>query len=249
MDALSAGANPEWVDASLFAPYQNEQALLYEYAECVAVRAFLKMTGLPFRLEQRPNAEFISPNGKVPFLKLENTLIPGFSGIVEFVARKNIRLSSTLTDSETADMNAHIALIEDVLKHAEMALTWLDNDTYTQVTKPRHGSVYLWPLHLWLPFLKRRQMKAYLADVEWSNKSMDEVVRHCDRCFRALSAKLGNHTYFIGDQPTELDALAFGHLYTILTTPLPNMRIAEALKKHQNLIAFCTRIDNELFAS
>lgn len=50
-------------------------------------------------------------------------------------------------------------------------------------------------------------------------------------------------------QELQLDALAFGHLYTILTTDLPNNRIAEALKKHQNLIEFCKRIDDELFAN
>lgn len=84
-----------------------------------------------------------------------------------------------------------------------MALSWMDHDTYAQVTKTRYGSVYLWPLHLWLPFLKQRQMKSYLADVEWSDKSMEDVARQCDRCFRALSAKLGHHKYFVGDQPTE----------------------------------------------
>jgi hypothetical protein len=40
--------------------------------------------------------------------------------------------------------------------------------------------------------------------------------------FHALSVKLGSpqQKYFIGDQPTELDALAFGHIYTILVCHL-----------------------------
>lgn len=91
-------------------------------------------------------------------------------------------------------------------------------------------------------------MLTYLKNIEWITKSFDDVVENCDRCFRALSIKLSSNQYFIGDQPTELDALAFGHLYTILTTELPNMRIANTLKKYQNLISFCKRIDEEFFA-
>jgi hypothetical protein len=37
---------------------------MYEYAECLAVRALLKMCKLPFRVEHRTNAQFMSPSGK-----------------------------------------------------------------------------------------------------------------------------------------------------------------------------------------
>lgn len=100
-EAMSFGG--DWTDVSLFTPYQSnfsrwilnafldEQALLYEYADCVAARAFLKMAGLPFRQEQRPNAEFMSPvPGKVPFLKLPNCLVAEFGGIVDAVTKRVI---------------------------------------------------------------------------------------------------------------------------------------------------------------
>uniref|UniRef100_A0A914C212 Metaxin-2 n=1 Tax=Acrobeloides nanus TaxID=290746 RepID=A0A914C212_9BILA len=247
-EAMNLGG--EWTDVSLFTPYQNEQALLYEYADCVGARAFLKMAGLPFRQEQRPNAEFMSPlPGKVPFLKLPNALVAEFDGIVDAVTKRGVKLSSTLTDAEIADMQAHIALINDVLKHAEMSIVWLDNATYKKVTRNRYGSVYFWPLNSLLPILKHREMSTYLKNVGWGNKSIEEIVKLCDRCFRSLSVKLGQHNYFVGDQPTELDALAFGHLYTILTTELPNMDLVNTLKKYPNLIAFCRRIDEEFFAA
>jgi hypothetical protein len=46
------------------------------------------MVNLPFSIEQRPNAEFMSPNGVVPFLRLESTLTSGFSDIVDLVSQK-----------------------------------------------------------------------------------------------------------------------------------------------------------------
>jgi len=240
----------EWSNenAVLFVPYQSEQALLYEYADCVASRAFFKMASLPFRLEQRPNAEFMSPTGKVPFLKLQDVLVAEFGGIVEFAGKKGIKLAGTLTEIEKSDLHAFMALIEEDLKNAEIFMSWVHGATYTMVTKPRYSSVYLFPLNIWLPRLKRTQMIKYLKKIGWENRTHDEVLGDCDRVFRALATKLGNHKYFIGDQPTELDALAFGHLYTLLTTELPNMQIAESLKRHPNLIDFCKRIDQEFFA-
>uniref|UniRef100_A0A915CBT2 Thioredoxin-like fold domain-containing protein n=1 Tax=Parascaris univalens TaxID=6257 RepID=A0A915CBT2_PARUN len=122
-------------------PYQNQQALLNEYADCVAARAFLRMAELPIHLEERPNAEFMSPTGKVPFLKLQNIIVPEFIPIVDFVAKKGVRLSSGLTDAQRADMFAHIALIEEVLKNAELYIIWLEDSTYSEVTRRRYGSV------------------------------------------------------------------------------------------------------------
>ena len=49
--------------------------------------------------------------------------------------------------------------------------------------------------------------------------------------FRALSERLDSSHYFFGNRPTELDALVFGHVFSILTTPLPENRLKVILKK------------------
>lgn len=47
--------------------------------------------------------------------------------------------------------------------------------------------------------------------------------------------------------PTELDALVFGHLFTMLTTSLPVGRFADIIKQFENLTDFCSRIDLKYF--
>ena len=47
--------------------------------------------------------------------------------------------------------------------------------------------------------------------------------------------------------PTELDALVFGHVFTLLTTSLPEGRFAEIVQKFPNLTSFCQRIDEKYF--
>ncbi|VDN01419.1 unnamed protein product [Thelazia callipaeda] len=246
-DSLSSKLDVEWSDAALFTPCHNEQALLYEYADCLAVQAFLKMAELPVHLEERPNAEFMSPSGKVPFLKLQTILIPGFQPIVDFVAKRGVNLSAGLTDAEQADMYAHMALLEEMLRNIEIYMMWIDNRNYWQVTENRYGSVYSWPLNVILPRLKRREMSRYLNALGWKNKSEECIIDLADRCFKSISSKLASNDYFLSKSPTALDALAFGHLYTILTTELPNMDLANCLRRYSNLTEFCQKIDKQYF--
>ena len=39
----------------------------------------------------------------------------------------------------------------------------------------------------------------------------------------------------------------FGHIFTILTTPLPDNRLASIVRNHKNLTDLCQGIDKEYF--
>nr|CAD2140819.1 unnamed protein product [Meloidogyne enterolobii] len=241
--------NEEWSDAVLFSPLQAEQAMMDQFADTLAVRVFLKMANLPYRLEQRQNAYFMSPTGEVPFLRVKNSLTAEFSPIVDFVGKKGIKLSDSLTASEQSDIQAYCALIEETLRNAEKYISWLDEECYDKVTSGRYSSVYNWPLNLFLPLLKQREVYNDLSQNGWADYSTKTVIELCDRCFHALSMKLGSQQkYFIGGQPTELDALAFGHLYTILTMQMPKDDLINTLRKYPNLINFCKGIESEYFS-
>jgi len=47
--------------------------------------------------------------------------------------------------------------------------------------------------------------------------------------------------------PTELDAVVFGYLYTILTTELTSTRLVDILPKYKNLNDFCLRLHDLYF--
>lgn len=49
------------------------------------------------------------------------------------------------------------------------------------------------------------------------------------------------------NRPTELDALVFGHLHTILTTKLPHSVLSETVRPYHNLISHCDRMDSLYF--
>merc|ERR1719422_1999830 len=103
MDAVQStlGASEPWPeDVCLFQQYQVEQITLPDYAQCLAVRTFLHMNGLRFRVEQRTNAEEMSPSGKVPFIQVGAYLVAEMDPIVAFVGNKGYSLSNDLTSSQ-----------------------------------------------------------------------------------------------------------------------------------------------------
>ena len=65
-------------------------------------------------------------------------------------------------------------------------------------------------------------MTKRLGALGWTSKSMDDVYSEIESCCRALSERLESSLFFFGSRPTELDALVFGHIFSLLTTPLPD---------------------------
>ena len=57
----------------------------------------------------------------------------------------------------------------------QLFLSWNDDVTLSEVTKPRYGSVYPWPLNVILSWKKRSQVKKKLTALGWGNKSLEEV--------------------------------------------------------------------------
>ncbi len=77
--------------------------------------------------------------------------------------------------------------------------------------------------------------------------SSSQVYKEVENCCQALSERLDDQPFFFNNKPTELDALVFGHLFAILTTPLPDSRLATIVRQHKNLVDLCQTIDKEYF--
>ncbi|XP_032080257.1 metaxin-2 isoform X2 [Thamnophis elegans] len=130
---------------------------------------------------------------------------------------------------------------------AKLYLQWCDDATVQEITHPRYGSPYPWPLNRILAYQKQWEVQRKMKAVGWGNKSLDQVLEDVDQCCQALSQRLGTQLYFFNKKPTELDALVFGHLFTILTTQLISDELLEKVKGYRNLIAFCKRIEQHYF--
>ncbi|XP_064371064.1 metaxin-2 isoform X3 [Dromaius novaehollandiae] len=229
-----AAAEPWPENAALYQQLKEEQILLSDNASSLAVQAFLQMCNLPVRVVCRANAEYMSPSGKVPFIHVGNQVVSELGPIVQFVKAKGHSLSDGLDEVQKAEMKAYMELVNNMLLTAE-------------ITHPRYGSPYPWPLNRILSYQKQWEIRRKMKAIGWAGKSLEQVLEDVDQCCQALSQRLGTQPYFFNKQPTELDALVFGHLFTILTTQLTSDELSEKVKNYSNLIAFCRRIEQQYF--
>ncbi|XP_022336981.2 metaxin-2-like [Crassostrea virginica] len=249
-DAMQAeiGARERWPsNVKLYEPYQAEQIILPDQANCLAVQTFLKMCNLPFTSELRTNAEEMSPSGSVPFLQAGAFLVSDFDPIVSFVGLRGFQLNKDLSETERAELRAYCSMVERILGNAEKYLSWIMDTIAVEVTQPRVGAVHPWPLNWMIPMLKKSEVRAQLKSIGWADRTLEEVLNEVKSCCQALSERLEQQKYFFGDSPTELDALVFGHLFALLTIQLPAVDIAGDIKEFVNLTEFCQRIEAKYF--
>merc|ERR1711963_447943 len=133
------------------------------------------MNGLRFRVEQRTNAEEMSPSGKVPFIQVGVYLVAEMDPIVAFVGNKGYSLSKDLSSTQRAELRAYMAMVEGTLGQAEMYMAWVNKDIANEVTKPRYGCSQPWPLRWLLPYGKQHEITQRLKATDWLSKTTDEV--------------------------------------------------------------------------
>uniref|UniRef100_A0A8C2GUL5 Metaxin 2 n=1 Tax=Cyprinus carpio TaxID=7962 RepID=A0A8C2GUL5_CYPCA len=233
-----AAAEPWPEKATLYQPLKEDQILLSDSASSLAVQTFLRMCGLPVQVSCCANAEYMSPSGKVPFIHVGNQVVSELGPIVQFIKAKGHSLSDGLDDVQRAEMKAYMELVNNMLLTAEISKC----STHLMVVSP-----YSWPLNHILAYQKQWEVQRKMNAIGWSGKSLEQVYEDVSQCCQALSQRLGTQPYFFNKQPTELDALVFGHLFTILTTQLTNDELAEKVKSYTNLLSFCHRIEHTYF--
>ncbi|TTH38811.1 Metaxin-2 [Bagarius yarrelli] len=224
---LQRSAEPWPENARLYQPLREDQILLSDCASSLAVQAYLRMLGLPVRVCCRANAEYMSPSGKVPFIQVGNQVVSELGPIVQFTRAKGHSLSDGLDDVQRAEMKAYMELVNNMLLTAELYIQWCDENTAAEITRPRYSSPYSWPLNHILAYQKQWEVRRKMSAIGWAGKSLEQVVM----------------------EPTELDALVFGHLFTILTTRLTTDELSEKIKSYSNLLSFCRRIEQTYFES
>lgn len=236
--------------AYLYQPYEEEQILLAEHASCLAVRTYLTMLNLPFKVDQRANAEFMSPGGKrtkLPVLRVENFTYAEFEHILSFVELKGLSLTKNLTAEQKDDMRAHLCLVEQIFNNAEQYISWVDPEVLQKVTRQRNGYVYPFPLNHIQNWRKQIAVRRQLSVADFLNITLEEVVEKVQKLCTSLSMQLDDKQYFYGNEPTELDALVFGHLFSIFTMTLPNNVLAVTINQFRNLTNFCKNIEEKYF--
>lgn len=265
LSALSLPKEEAWpADALLYQPLETQQILLPEYASCLAVQTYLRMCHLPYEKRSCANAEFMSPGGRLtrlPLLRIGRRLLAEFEPIVAHVEQEqpNQALTNCLDEDQREELATMVTHLEDTCTLAELHSCFCSQDTYEKHTWLRNGATYPWPLNMLRRYDRKQDALRILRVYGWHQLDEAGVQQNLRKCLQLVREKMqdvdveqgeqreqgeqGEQVFLWGKQPTQLDALLFGHMAAVLGTKLPQVHLANTMREFPQLVDICRRID------
>jgi glutathione S-transferase len=204
---------------------------------CLKLETYLRMAEIPFR-SVFSNDITKTPKGKFPYIEEGGRVIADSNLIIEYLkATYGDRLDGHLTRTEAAIALAMQRLMEENLYWSIVYSRWQDPTNWEQ-TKAAFFSNLPLILQPLITRIARNATSQNLKGHGMGRHTATEVYEIGIRDLNAVSDFLADKPFFMGDQPTGLDASAYGILANILWVPVesPLKTWAEQLG---NLVPYC----------
>ena len=193
---------------------------------CMKVENYLRMAGLPYEIAPRAN-HFSAPKGKLPYIEDGAKVVADSSFIIEYLkSTYGDALDSKLTPLENAQAVALRRTMEENLYWALVYARWVEPRGW-EATKQEFFKPVPALLRGPISALARRGVKKQMWGHGMGRHSTDEVYHIGKTDITALADFLGDKPYFMGENPTSLDASAYAFLANIILVPMES-----ALKQH-----------------
>jgi len=236
----SLNAEKTWPSDVTLYTLPEDKELMNDVAQCHIVRALFACHGLMdcYTIERRHNAEFMAPNSrKLPFLRTGRTVV-AHEDICRFMFDRMYVLRTDMSPTEKITMEGVISLVETKLQPIELYITWLE-PVNRKSTYDRYGLDVPQPLKTILCWQKYWEVRKYLKAIGVLDRSEVEMRADISDVYKCLSRRLETSGCLIGEEITEADVFAYGHLQAILESKLSKNILMEELKNFPRLTQFC----------
>ncbi|WP_299416075.1 glutathione S-transferase family protein [Acaryochloris sp. IP29b_bin.148] len=214
---------------------------------CMKLETYFRMTGLAYQTHSSDDVLRKAPKGKLPYIEDNGQIIADSNLILEYLKTTyGDPLDQHLSPPDTAIALAMRRLLEENLYWALVYSRWVDPKNW-----PQTKAVYFSDLP---PILRTIVSKIALNQVTQNLKghgmgrhTASEIYQIATLDLQALSDFLQDKRYFMGSQPTTLDASAYSVLANILNDTLVSPLRDQALQL-QNLVAYCDRMHQAYYA-
>jgi glutathione S-transferase len=212
---------------------------------CIKVEAYLKMTKLPYQAIAISDPRK-GPKGKLPYIEIDGNII----GDSHFIINHLEKNATTPLDHHLSESQKALSLI--TRRMLDEHLAWVI--IYARWAPEKNAKMIKHTFFSAMPKLIRcllfRRIRHYMLDSMKfqgiSRHTEDEIYALGKEDIRALSALLGNNTYFFGNLPSTLDVTAYAYIASIIhaptESPLKRFTLDQA-----NLVNLCERIDDQYF--
>jgi glutathione S-transferase len=206
---------------------------------CWKVENYLRMAGLPYRAQNALPQH--SPKKKLPYITDGETVIGDSGLIVDYLKRKcGDPLDADLSREQQALALATRRLVEEHLYFCAVHDRWVADANW-----PLTRAAFFAPLPPGLRQIIARAVRKSMRTQNYrqgiGRHSLDEIYALGIADLTALADLLGDKPFFLGAQPTSLDATTYAFIGNVLWAPIdsPLSRHARAT---DNLVAYCDRM-------
>jgi len=215
------------------------------------VDCYLRMIGMPHQLISWQSLKDFAraPKGKVPFIEDGMRTVADSGFIIKYLQENyGDKLGENrMSLQDRAIALAMCRLIEEHLYWAIMYERWMEDSAWEAFKPILFGAFELEEFRT-LPDQFREGMRHYLHGHGLGRHSRMEVYDLGNADISALSAYLADKPYFMGKEPSSLDAAAYGCLAQILYVGYPSSLNTHA-KAFSNIQGFCDRIRKRYYAA
>lgn len=213
---------------------------------CMKLETYLRMTKLPFEIVPVIDPRK-GPKGKLPCLSDEGEKMADSGFIIDYLQQKyGDKLDNHLTSAQKAHCLALRRLIEEHLYWVLVYSRWIDN-RYWEITKKSFFDHLKGPLRYIIPTLVRKKTRRDLYNQGVGRHTPLEIYQLGIADLGALSTVLDQQNFFMGDQPSSIDACAYAFLANILQSPIPSP-LQDYAKSQTQFINYCARMKEKFYS-
>ena len=211
---------------------------------CCKIETYLRMADIDYEI--RPTLPFRAPKGKLPYIDDDGVKLADSRFIISHLKSTYKDLDNELTHSESAISIAMQRLLEEHLFWIALYSRWQYTDDNWKINKQAIFGGLPPVIRDMVANRWRQKIKQQIFGHGTGRHRPEEIFALGQHDIDALSAHLGNQPYFLGDQPTTLDASAFGLLINIIGCPIESPLKDFGLSK-TNLVDYVARVGQEFY--
>lgn len=211
---------------------------------CCKIETYLRMADIDYEI--RPTLPFRAPKGKLPYIDDDGLTLADSRFIISHLKSSYKDLDNELTHSESAISIAMQRLLEEHLFWIALYSRWQYTDDNWKINKQAIFGGLPPVIRDMVANRWRQKIKQQIFGHGTGRHRPEEIFALGQHDIDALSAHLGNQPYFLGDQPTTLDASAFGLLINIIGCPIESPLKNFGLSK-TNLVDYVARVGQEFY--
>ena len=211
----------------------------------IKLETWLRMARVPYRKETGDLRK--APKKKIPYAADGNRLLADSSHIIEYLEEKH---RDPLNEKQwnvqqRAWAQALKSTFEGDLYFIVAYLRWWNDDDFEILRKPladmlAAGGVPKFAVPLVVQ-LARRSVRGQLDAQGIGRHAREEVYSMGRTLVDATAELLGTKKFYLGNEPSKLDATAYGMFTCLVSGPFDNP-VKACLLGHQNLVDYCERI-------